>query len=260
MHSLEKYIGNKPSNYIPGPPTKGGGGGHASPLFSETIDLFSKSFVMAVQVSFGPLTFQSVSEPMHPSENHKPCKFNHLSIIVLTEIYHRSLLSFFSNLVLTLAKKNKDDIFMLAIGMLLSSQIIVTLTAVLLDKLKRKKFQINYCDNTLYNPPFFIHKVVNSYEDALQKAVSLRVVGALLDTNVVAHFQDGLFEGGLGIQQSIDEEQNVTILYLQSELKQITGAKAYIDCLDRTLLKHADALRPVLKVFNIYSLFEKRMI
>ena len=96
---------------------------------------------------------------------------------------------------------------------------------------------------------FFV--VVNTNEEALKRAESLDVVGALLETNVAAYYQETFFKRRLSIGVPIKQQQNVTMLYLIKDKERFSEADEYIMCLEQQVMKYADRKKPTLKVSHL---------
>ena len=90
--------------------------------------------------------------------------------------------------------------------------------------------------------------VVNTNEEALKRAESLDVVGALFETNVAAYYQETFFKRRLSIGVPIKQQQNVTMLYLIKDKERFSEADDYIMCLEQQVMKYADRKKPTLKV------------
>ena len=84
----------------------------------------------------------------------------------------------------------------------------------------------------------------------MEQAASLKVAGALLETNVVAHYQNSISGTFLSIQYSIEKEQNVTFMYLKEQLNLIKEAREFITCMEANLYAAANSQRPTLKVWT----------
>lgn len=90
--------------------------------------------------------------------------------------------------------------------------------------------------------------VVNTVEEAFNQAASLHVAGALLETNVVAHYLPKQSDEYLNILYSVNREQNVTFMYMKDQLQHISDANAFIECMEGQLYPLAERTRPGLMV------------